>query len=340
MGKKNLHLILLTAFHSLIFSSLYAQVHQPGDTSFKKYPPSENGLDHRSFLYVGEWDTRHPDAQKMVLVRGGKVVWDYSIPLHPSPNKNQEFDDITMLPNRNIVFARMSGAGIVTPDKKLIWEYVCAPGTETHSCVPIGKDSVLMVLNANPARVLIINTATNIILREIIIPTTETNTHGQFRHVRLSPDRTIVVGLMKEGKVKEYTLDGKEIWSVDAKSPWSVIKLLNGNVLISGDAAGYTREVDPSGKTVWELTQADVPFKLYNSQTANRLANGNTIICNWVGGVHDYKEWTGTVQAFEVNPEKKLVWVLSAWDNPDLGTSTTIQMLTDEGLPDPNDVQR
>lgn len=333
-------LILSVLLHSLIFVSGRAQALRAADTIFKKYNSSENGLNHRSFLYADEWDTRHPEAQKIFLVINGKLVWDYSIPLHPTPDTNQEFDDITMLPNRNIVFARMSGAGIVTPDKKLIWEYVCAPGTETHSCSPIGKDSVLMVLNANPAKVLIINTNTNKILKEIIIPTSATNTHGQFRHVRLTPDRTILVGLMKEGKVNEYDLNGNMIWSVDAQSPWSVIKLLNGNVLISGDRYGYTREVDPSGKTVWEITQTDVPFKLYNSQTANRLKNGNTIICNWIGGIQNKAEWPGSVQAFEVTKEKKLVWVLSAWDKPDLGTSTAIQMLTDEGLPDPEDVQR
>ena len=333
-------------FFLWIFSQLLqcdcirAQTISNVDTTYKKYPPSENGLDHRSFLYAGEWDTRHPEAQKIFLVLRGKLVWDYSIPLHPTPTTNQEFDDITMLPNRNIVFARMSGAGIVTPDKKLIWEYVCVPGTETHSCSPIGKDSVLMVLNANPAKVLIINTKTNQILKEIIIPTSATNTHGQFRHVRLSPNRTILVGLMKEGKVNEYDLNGNLLWSVDAKSPWSAIKLLNGNVLISGDASGYTREVDFSGKTVWQLTQADVPFKLYNSQTANRLKNGNTIICNWIGGNRNQVDWPGSVQVFEITKEKKLVWILSSWDNPDLGTSTVIQMLTDNGLPDPNDIQR
>ncbi len=299
-----------------------------------------NGLKGRSFLYVGEWDTRHPDSQMMSLVRKGKVVWQYSIPLHPKPGANQEFDDISMLPNGNIVFARMSGAGIVTPDKKLIWNFDCPPGTETHSCEPIGKDSVLMVLNGNPPKVLIINTATNKILREIPIPTSATNTHGQFRHVRLTAAHTIMVGLMKEGKVAEYTLDGKEIWSVDAKSPWSALKLLNGNVLISGDGSGYTREVDPSGKTVWELTQADVPFKLYNSQTANRLANGNTVICNWIGGNTKTEQWPGSVQAFEVTPDKKVVWILSAWGNPDLGTCTAIQMLNKKGLPDKNDIQR
>src|SRR5450631_1873813 len=338
--KKSRSFFLWIAFYFLITQSIRSQVVATDDTTKKKYLPSGNGLDHRSFLFVGEWDTRHPEGQKIFLVQSGKVIWDYSIPLHPTPNTNQEFDDITMLPNRNIVFARMSGAGIVTPGKKLIWEYVCAPGTETHSCSPIGKDSVLMVLNANPAKVLIINTKTNKILKEIIIPTSATNTHGQFRHVRLTPNRTLMVGLMKEGKVNEYDLDGNMIWSVEAKSPWSAIKLLNGNVLISGDGNGYTREVDPSGKTVWEITQTDVPFKLYNSQTANRLKNGKTIICNWIGGNQKKEDWKGSVQVFEVTMEKKLVWILSAWDDPDLGTSTAIQMLTDEGLPDPGDVQR
>jgi hypothetical protein len=337
---KNLPFLSIFILLSSAFISLQARSQPARDTSFKKYLSSENGLDRRSFLYAGEWDTRHPEAQKMFLVRNGKIAWEYSIPLHPSPGANQEFDDITMLPNRNIVFARMSGAGIVTPEKKLIWEYVCQPGTETHSCEPIGKDSVLMVLNGFPAKVLIINTATGKVLREIIIPTEASTTHGQFRHVRLTPNRTILVGLMKEGKVNEYDLDGNQIWSVNAPSPWSAIKLLSGNVLISGDARGYTREVDSAGKTVWELTQADVPFKLYNSQTANRLKNGNTIICNWIGGNQNQKEWPGSVQIFEVTPDKKLVWVLSAWDNPDLGTSTAVQMLTDDGLPDPNDVQR
>jgi hypothetical protein len=299
-----------------------------------------NGLKNKSFIMVGEWDTRHPDSQKMTIVKKGKVVWQNLISLRPSPGVIQEYDDVALLQNGNIVYAQMSGAGIITPDKKIIWKFDCPKGTETHSCQPIGKDSVLLVLNGNPAKVLIINTATNQTLREIIIPTISTNTHGQFRHVRWTADKTIMVGLMKEGKVKEFDLYGKELWSVDAQSPWSAMKLKNGDVIISGDAAGYTREVDHSGRIVWELTQADVPFKLYNTQTANRLANGNTIICNWVGGDKNISDWANSVQAFEVTPDKKIVWTLSSWNNPDLGTCTAIQMLTKKGLPDPNDIQR
>ena len=325
-------------FSSMIIASLFIQLTYSYSQTF--HTIKANGLKYKSFLMVGEWDTRHPDSQKMSIVRNGKLVWQYTISLRPSPDVIQEFDDVTMLPNGNIVYAQMSGAGIITPDKKIIWKFDCPKGTETHSCEPIGKDSVLMVLNGNPAKVLIINTTTSQTLKEIIIPTISTNTHGQFRHVRWTKDRTIMVGLMKEGKVKEFDLGGKELWSVDAQSPWSAMKLANGNVLFSGDGAGYTREVDHSGKTVWELTQADVPFKLYNTQTANRLTNGNTIICNWVGGNQNTSEWAASVQAFEVTHDKKVVWILSSWDNPDLGTCTAIQMLNKMGQPDKNDVQR
>jgi 23S rRNA pseudoU1915 N3-methylase RlmH len=251
----------------------------------------------------------------------------------------QEFSDVTMMSNGNIVYAFMSGAGIITPEKSLIWQYICDPGTETHSCQPIGKDSVLMALNGAVGKVLIINTATNNILKEIIIPTANKKPHYQFRHVRWTRNKTIMVGLLAEKKVVELDLDGKELWSVNASSAWSAIRLKNGNTLISGDSEGYTREVNMKGETVWEFTRADAPFALSNTQTANRLANGNTVICNWIAGKKP-NEWAGTVQAFEVSPDKKVVWALSSWDKPDLGPATYIQILGEPGNPDNGELQR
>jgi hypothetical protein len=300
-----------------------------------------NGLKQHDFLYAGEWDIRKPTAQSMFLVRGGKVVWQYSIPLKTATGAVQEFDDATLLSNGNIVYACMSGAGIITPDKNIIWQYTCAPGTETHSCQPIGKDSVLMVLNGTVGKVLIFNTATNTLLKEIIIPTAGTGSHYQFRHVRITPGKkSIIVGLLNEKKVVEFDLGGKELWSVNASSAWSAIRLHNGNTLISGDGEGYTREVNPKGEVVWEFTRADAPFKIGNTQTANRLANGNTVISSWIAGNNKTEEWIGTVQVFEVTPEKKIVWALSSWKNPDLGPATSIQILGEPGNPDNGDLQR
>ena len=37
------------------------------------------------------------------------------------------------------------------------------------------------------------------------------------------------------------------------------------------------------------------------------------------------------MKVFEVTPEKKVVWVLSSWKEPDLGPSTSIQLLDEPG---------
>jgi hypothetical protein len=300
----------------------------PAVVSFSPPTLPGQGLAGHDFLYAGEWDTRKP-LQSMFLVRGGKVVWSYSIPLHPTPQANQEFDDATLLPDGNILFSRMSGAGIVSPEKKLVWDYPAPPGTEVHSAQSVGKDLVLIMRNGNPAQAMIINTVTGQVVKEIPIPTPIKGTHGQFRHIRMTRAGTLLVGHLSEGKVVEYTLDGKAIWSVAAEHPWSALRLKNGNTLIAGDAAGYAREVNPQGQTVWEFTQADAPdIKIFNIQTANRLANGNTVMCNWAAGHKNMDDWPNTVQVLEVTPAKKIVWALRSWTGAnDLGPSSSIQML-------------
>jgi hypothetical protein len=293
------------------------------------------GVAQHPFLYAGEWDTRKPLEQSMFIVREGKVVWQYSMPLRAPAGGVQEFDDATLLSNGNIIFSKMSGAGMVSPDKKILWEYAAPAGTEIHSCQSIGPDRVLIMRNGNPAQAMIINTASARIEKEIPIPTAVKGTHGQFRHIRMTKEGTILVPHMSEGKVVEYDLDGREVWSVKAQSAWSAVRLKNGNTLIAGDARKYVREVNPKGETVWELTQADVPdIKLFNTQTANRLANGNTVICNWCAGNNRTQEWAGTVQVFEVTPDKKVTWALSSWRDPDLGPATSIQLLDEPGAPE------
>lgn len=188
--------VLLTAGAIILFSSSS----DAQDTSLSRHP----------FMYVGEWDTRKPDTQSIFMVKDGKVKWRYTLPLHNN-GKIQEFDDVTLLPDGNVVFAAMSKVGIVsTKTNDIIWEFKCPEGTESHSCQPIGKDSVLIALNGVPGKLLIYDTRQNKLLKEIPVPT--------------------------------------------------------------------------AGTVVWEITQKDVSFKLYNNQSALRLANGNTVICNWVAG--------------------------------------------------------
>lgn len=293
---------------------------------------ANGGLERYDFAYVGEWDTRFPEKQSMYIIRDGKVDWEFHLPLYNSEGRIQEFDDITVMPNGNIAFAAMSVIGVIDPKtKKFVWRFDCPVGTESHSCQPIDDKTVVFALNGVPGKIMIWDIEQNLMLKEIIVPTQGTNTHGQFRHVRMTKDGTFTTGLLTERKAVEIDEQGQILWSVDAPAAWAVLKLNNGNYLISGDSRGYTREVDKDGHTVWELTQQDVPFKLYNTQTATRLANGNTVITNWVAGQPE-DTWAGSVQLFEVTKDKEVVWQLSSWDNPDLGPCTYLHILDKKAM--------
>jgi len=322
---------LIVAAHAL--SAL--AVENPSSTTDSTFSPAVlpgKGIHQHDFVYAGEWDTRKPEKQSLFIVRNGAVVWSIHMPLKTPAGKIQEYDDATLLGDGSVIYARMSGAGRVSWDKKALWDYPAPENTEIHSIQSIGKDLVLIAQNGTPAKALIINTATGKTIKSIPLPTRIVSSHAQLRHIRMTKNHTIVVPLLSENRVCEITLDGNEIWSIEAPSPWHAARLRNGNTLISGDKKRYVREVNRKGDIVWELTEKDVPgYRLYNTQAAYRLKNGNTIITNWVAGNKNYAEWPNTVQILEVSPDKKVVWALRSWTGAeDLGPATHIQLLDQE----------
>ncbi|MFD2164093.1 hypothetical protein ACFSJU_16920 [Paradesertivirga mongoliensis] len=302
------------------------------DTSLSRHP----------FVYAGEWDHRNP-LQTIWIVKKGKVVWSYGIPIKDENGELQELGDVHQLSNGNILFSRKVGASEITPAKKIVWNYVAPKGTEIHTSQPIGKDKVLIMQNGFPAKLMIINKKSGKTEKELIIPTGGSKTaHGQFRHVRYTTAGTFLVAHMDMGKVVEYDGNGKSIWSVVAERPWAAIRLKNGNTLISGDNAAYAREVNAKGEVVWEFSQKDVPDILLGSvQECNRLANGNTVICNWIPNkIKDPKDWPTSVQILEVTPDKKVVWRVKSWSDPDLGPASAIQLLDEKGVAEKGELQR
>jgi hypothetical protein len=151
------------------------------------------------------------------------------------------------------------------------------------------------------------------------------------------------------GKVVEYDKDFNPIWTYEIKGPWSAARLKNGNTLINSESGRVVREVNPKGETVWEFNlrtdpatgqKSDLPpgMLMGNNQTAERLANGNTIICASTGGARG-EERIKRTQVIEVTPDKKVVWELRDWK--DLGPATTVQILDEPGIPEkPGDLQR
>jgi hypothetical protein len=276
------------------------------------------GIAQHPMLYVGE------GYNKILLVNDGKVAWSYST------GSGWEYDDVWMLSNGNILFSRMQYVAEVTPEKRVVWRYDAPAGTEIHTCQPIGLDKVLFVLNGTPPKLMVVNIKTAKIQVQHDLPALSADPkmiHGQFRRARYTAQGTYLLSFLQMDQVVEYDKDFKEIWRYAIKSPWAAVRLKNGNTLITDENDILTREVNPRGETVWELKPDDLPepYRYFNTQSATRLANGNTILCS------RGKNGQGP-QLVEVTPAKTVVWVL--WDWADLGPATAVQVLDDPGIPE------
>ncbi len=276
------------------------------------------GLAEHDFFYAGEAKDR-----RAYIVRQGKIVWTYD-----DPEGKGEISDGVLLANGNVLLAHQFAVKLVGPDKKVIWNHDAPKGTEIHTAQMIGSDHVLFVQNGDPAKVQVVNITTNKIVREFPIPTKNPKSvHGHFRHARLTPAGTLLVSHMDSGKIAEYDANGKELWTLATPGVWGATPLKNGNVLIV--EKNGIREVNRKGEAVWSVTKAELAeYKVANLQLAWRLPNGNTLLTNWVN------QWSGPidkakapVQALELTPDKKVVWALRSWSDPDLGPATTIQIL-------------
>ncbi len=284
------------------------------------------GLAEHDFLYAGEGRDR-----KIFIVRKGAIDWSYD-----DPSGKGEISDAVMLSNGSILLAHQFAVKLISQEKKILWAYEVPKGCEVHTAMPIGEKHVLYIQNGPEPVLRVVKLDSSEVVKEFALPVkNHKNTHGQFRHARLTADGTVMVAHMDLGKVCEYDSMGKELWSTDAPGCWGVTPLPGGKVLII-DAKGV-HEVNRDRRTVWEVTRADLPdYTLPGLQLAWRLPSGNTLLNTWVN------EWSGKIdratappQALEVTPEKKVVWALRAWSPPvDLGPATTIQILDEPSAPE------
>ena len=280
---------------------------------------TDSSLSRHDFFYAGQSKQR-----RMFMVKEGQVVWAYRDAL-----KRGEVSDAVLMKDGHMLVAHQYGIAEVTQESETLWSYAAPEGTEIHTIQPIGQRHVVFVQNGRPAKAVVMEIPECRIVREFELPTSEKGSvHGQFRNARLSERGTLLVANMALGCIHEFTSDGKEVDRWDGFLPWSVQELPKGNLLITG-RKGKIQEINRQGQTVWELNTTD--YGVTQPQKTVRLKNGGHLINNW------YNEWNKTpmdtanapVQAIEVDKDGHLVWQLKAWKNPDLGPSTTIQLLGD-----------
>ena len=84
------------------------------------------GLAQHPMLYIGE------GYNKMFLVNNGRIIWTYST------GRGNEYDDVWMLSNGNILFTRMQYVAEITPKKEVVWRYD-APTQHRNPSLPADR---------------------------------------------------------------------------------------------------------------------------------------------------------------------------------------------------------
>ena len=227
----------------------------------------------------------------------GAIEWEF-------PCKNPQ--DCWMLPNGNVLFCFVSGAMEVTPDKKVVWEYKApATGCEVHACQPLPDGSV-MIVECGTSRIIEVGRDGKI-AKEIKLTTApEVKLHNQFRGTRKTKDGHYFVCFKGDGKIVELDAFGKVLRAIAVPGdPHEVVPLPGGNLLVTCGDGHKVVELDSKEKVVWELNENDLPGNpLRLMAGCQRLANGNTVFCNYLGHGHIGEQSL----AFEITRDKKIVW--------------------------------
>ena len=230
-----------------------------------------------------------------IVAADGRVEWS-------TPAEKPQ--DSWLLPNGSVLFSHVKGAKEVKPDQSVAWEYVADAKTEIQGCQPLADGRVLVV-ECGPGRLLEIGRDGKI-AKEIKVPLTPTiKTHEQMRGCRKTADGRYLVSAKGDRAVLELSADGKLLRTQPVKGDiHDVRELANGNWLVAlGEGDGVV-EYDKSGQVVWNIGRNEVTDNpLYLASSVERLANGNTLVMNWLGHGH----LGASAQIFEVDAQKKLI---------------------------------
>lgn len=270
--------------------------------------------------------TGHPFAcgdytggKAFIVAADGKVEWEYSDPgvIKGGPN------DLWVLPGGNLLINTGHGVREVTRDKKVVFDYQSK--SEIYACQRLANGNTF-IGECTGGRLIEVDPQGKIVKELNILPEGKKAGHPYIRNARKLENGNYLVTHYGEQVVKEYDPQGKIVREIAAPGgPHSVARLKNGNTLITcGDMTKCAQviEVDPAGKVVWSVKDGDLPgIALKFIAGFQRLPNGNTVICNWLG----HNQFGAGPQLIEVTPEKKVVWTFA--NEKVMRTISSVQLL-------------
>ncbi len=306
----------ITRFQKIPARALVSALISLASTVFGAEPAAK--ITH-SFLATG--------AETRIIGGDHQVLWSY-----PASTR-----DGWVLPSGNVLLALSKsptypgGAVVeVTRENKLVFEFK-GTQSEVNTAQVLANGHIMLTEAGEKPRVLEVTRAGKIVA-DVPLIGQNANHHMESRMARKLPNGNYLVPQLLDKVVREYDATGKIIHEFKTPAepkdswPFTAIRLANGNTLINCTHGNLVIEVDRKGEIVWQLSNADLPAPLLNDPCgAQRLPNGNTVICSYAIGANRTK-------LVEVTRDKKVVWTYT--DDRPSGIHE-VQILDTNGKPIP-----
>lgn len=240
-----------------------------------------------------------------------------------------------VLPDGNILISQNNRARELTREGNEVWTYVLSPeNKELGTVVRLENGNTLVVERGVKPQLLEVAPDGTVALRIPLQPETD-NAHMQTRMARKLANGNYLVPHLLAFAVKEYGPDGNVVSTIrtdlpelggrEAKVwPFTAIRLEDGNTLVTLTNGNRVVEFDAAGKVVWKLTNDDVGGRFADPCGAQRLQNGNTIVCCY--GQKD----PAKPKLLEVTRAGKVVW---EYFHPE-AIAHEVHVLTSNGAPE------
>ena len=231
-----------------------------------------------------------------IVAADGKIEWEYAC---KAPQ------DCWKLENGNLLFCFATGAMEFTSEKQLAWEYHAPEKTEVHSCQPLAGGNVLVV-ECGPSRLVEVDRQGKIAKEIKLTPGASVSLHNQFRGARKLANGHYLVCFKGDHKVVELDGDGKVLHEIAVPGDvHAALRLPDGHLLVTCGDGHRIVELDEQEHIVWEVAENELPGNpLRLLAGCQRLANGNTLFCNYLGHGHIGQQ----PMVFELTRDKKVLW--------------------------------
>jgi hypothetical protein len=263
--------------------------------------------------------TDYTQGKVFVVDSAGKIEWSYDAP---------DANDVWALPSGNLLFNTGHGVREVTREKRVVFSYESS--SEIYACQRL-PDGNTFIGECNAGRLLEVSPAGKIVKQIRLLPEGTDGGHAYMRNARRLENGHYLVCHYGGQVVKEYDAQGNTVRAIAAPGgPHSVIRLPDGNTLIStadmNGAVPAVFEITPGGETVWAVRGDELPgISLKFMAGMERLPNGNTVLCNWLG----HGNFGKAPHIVEVTRDRKVVWTFD--DHQHMQTVSSVQILGLEG---------